>query len=76
MTIRPLIWNVFESKTTLDEVRESVPVLDAPSRWIWNEATDRFGVIAFGDELPEALGYVQDLIGDEPNVYEEFDSAN
>jgi hypothetical protein len=31
-------------------------------------------VLAFGDDLPEAVGYAQDLIGDDPDVYEEFDA--
>jgi hypothetical protein len=75
MLTRLLIWNVAESKTTLDELRESLPDLDIPSRWIWNDAAERFGVLAFGDELPEAVGWAQDLVGDEPDVYEEFDSA-
>jgi hypothetical protein len=74
VVVRLLIWNVFESKTTIDELRESLPQLVPPDRWIWNEASDRFGVIAHGEELPEALGYAQDLIGEEPDVYEEFDS--
>ena len=75
MLVRLLIWNVAESKTTIDELRESLPELDPPSRWIWNEAAERFGVLAFGDDLPEAIGWAQDLVGDEPDVYEEFDSA-
>jgi hypothetical protein len=40
--------------------------------WIANEALDRFGLISFGDSLPD-LGEVQELIGDEPAVAEEFD---
>jgi hypothetical protein len=71
--VRILIWNVFDSKTTLDELRDSVPELEPPSRWIWNEATERFGVIAFGEELPEALGWAQDLIGSDADVYEEYE---
>ncbi len=31
-------------------------------------------MIAFGEELPEGLGWAQDLIGDDPDVYEEFDT--
>ncbi|HEU5490705.1 MAG TPA: hypothetical protein VFU84_07910 [Gaiellaceae bacterium] len=75
MIVRLLIWNVFESKTSIDELRESLPELVEPSRWIWNDATDRFGILAFGEELPEAVGWAQDLVGEEPDVYEEFDSA-
>ncbi len=73
MILRILIWNVVDSQTTFDELRESLPELESPSEWVWNAATERFGVIAFGEELPEALGWAQDLIGDDPDVYEEFD---
>ena len=75
MIVRILIWDVFESKTTLDELRDSLPELEPPSRWIWNEATERFGIMSFGDALPEAVGWAQDLIGGEADVYEEFDSG-
>jgi len=74
MIMRLLIWNVAESKSTIDELRESLPEVDPPSRWIWNEASERFGVLAFGDDLPEAIGWAQDLVGAEPDVYEEFDA--
>jgi hypothetical protein len=40
--------------------------------WVASEAADRFGLISFGDELPD-LGGVRELIGDEPTVAEEFD---
>jgi hypothetical protein len=73
--VRLFIWNVAESQTTIDELRDSVPDLDPPSSWIWNEASERFGVIVYGDELPESIGWAQDLVGSEPDVYEEFDSA-
>jgi hypothetical protein len=31
-------------------------------------------VIVHGEELPEAIGWAQDLVGAEPDVYEEFDA--
>jgi hypothetical protein len=73
--VRLLIWNVSESKTSIDELRESLPEIAAPSSWIWNEATERFGAIVVGEDLPESIGWAQDLVGEEPDVYEEFDSA-
>ena len=76
MVVRILIWNVFESKTTLDELRDSLPELEPPSQWIWNEATERFGIVAVGEDLPEAVGWAQDLIGGKAVVYEEFDSGS
>ena len=75
MIVRIVLWSLFDSKTTIDELRESLPELVEPSRWIWNDASDRFGVLAFEEELPEAVGWAQDLVGEEPDVYEEFDTA-
>ncbi|HSG13863.1 MAG TPA: hypothetical protein VLA22_08350 [Gaiellaceae bacterium] len=75
MVIRLLIWDMTDSMTSLDELRERVPELELPSTWVWNDATERFGILSFGEDLPEAAGWAQDLIGDDPDVYEEFDSA-
>jgi hypothetical protein len=69
---RILIWNLFDSKTTLAELREHLPTLPEGDVWITNEAQDRFGLISYGEELPD-LGQVPELIGDEPAVAEEFD---
>ena len=66
MATRPL--------ATIDELRESLPDLEPPSTWIWSESSDRFGLLVFGDELPEAVGWARDLIGDDPDVYEDFDT--
>jgi hypothetical protein len=74
MLVRLLIWNVAESETTIDELRGSLPELVPPSAWLWNEATERFGVMVFGEDLPEAIGWAQDLVGAGPDVYEDFDS--
>jgi hypothetical protein len=69
---RILIWNLFDSKTTLEELREHLPTLPDGDVWITNEAQDRFGLISYGDRLPD-LGEVPELIGYEPAVAEEFD---
>jgi hypothetical protein len=73
--VRLLLWNTFESKTSIEELRESLPELSEPSTWIWNEATERFGAIVVGDDLPESIGWAQDLVGGEPDVYEEFEAG-
>jgi hypothetical protein len=69
---RLLIWNLFDSKTTLEELREHLPMLPDGDVWIANEAQDRFGLISFDEQLP-GLGDVPALIGHEPVVAEEFD---
>ena len=74
MILRLFIWNIAESRTTIDELRDSLPELESPSLWIWNEAAERFGVIVGGEDMPEAVGWAQDLVGAEPDVYEEFDT--
>jgi hypothetical protein len=74
MLTRLLLWNVVESKTSIDELRQSLPELEPPSQWLWNEVTERFGAIVVGEDLPETIGWAQDLLGSEPDVYEEFDS--
>ena len=72
MVARILIWNLFDSKTTLEELREHLPDLPDGDVWIANAAQDRFGLISFGDELPD-LGGIRELIGAEPAVADEFD---
>jgi hypothetical protein len=69
---RILIWNLFDSKTTLEELREQLPELAEANIWISNEAQERFGLISFSDPPPD-LGRIQELIGTEPQVAEEFD---
>ena len=73
MIARVLLWSLFDSKTTIDELRGRLPDVGPPSAWLWNEASERFGLLPFGEELPEDLDSVRDLIGHEPDVYEEFD---
>jgi hypothetical protein len=72
--VRILIWSLFESKTTIDELRDSLPELEEPSTWIWSEANERFGVVVFGEELPAAVAHARELVGSDPDVYEEFDA--
>jgi hypothetical protein len=69
---RVLIWNLFDSKTTLDELRDHLPELPEGAFWLSNDAADRFGVVSIGEEFPD-LGHVPELIGEEPTVAEEFD---
>ena len=73
MIVRVLIWSLFDSKTTIDELRDSLSELEPPSAWIWNEASERFGLVAFGEELPPGAAEARELVGREPDVYEEFD---
>jgi hypothetical protein len=72
MIARILIWDLAESKTTLDELRARLPALPAGDVWITNEAQERLGLISFADEPPD-VSLVVELVGDAPTVAEEFD---
>jgi hypothetical protein len=69
---RILIWSLYDSKASLDELRAQLPELPDGDRWISNDAQERLGLITFGDELPD-LGEIPRLIGKDPEVAEEFD---
>jgi hypothetical protein len=69
---RVLIWNLFESKTTLEELQEHLPLLPDDAYWISNPVSDRFGLVYIGEDPPD-LGVLPELIGTEPVVAEEFD---
>jgi len=69
---RIFVWNLADSKSSLDEVREQLPSAAGGSFWIANEAQERFGVISIGDTLPD-LEELRTLIGKDPEVAEEFD---
>jgi hypothetical protein len=84
---RFVLWNLADSKTTIDELRrdlrdESVDAFeDAPGlrfqAWISDDTTDRWGVISFWETRAAAEQAVPnralELIGKEPDVGEEFD---
>jgi hypothetical protein len=69
---RILIWSLADSKTTLPELREYLPLLDDGDHWIANDAQERFGLVSTSDELPD-VSAVRELIGKEPEVAEEYD---
>jgi hypothetical protein len=69
---RILIWNLYDSQTTLAELRDRLPLLPEGDYWLSNDAQDRLALVAFGDDLPH-LGHVPQLLGIEPVIAEEFD---
>jgi hypothetical protein len=71
--VRIFLWNLADSKTTLDELRQQLPELENGDAWISNEASERFGLITFSGEVPRGLSRVRELIGRDPDLGEEFD---
>ena len=73
MILRLLIWNLADSRTSLEELR---PRLEPSTNrtWISDETTDRFGVIeTWADEPGEFPAELVELIGKEPEIAEEFE---
>jgi hypothetical protein len=75
VTVRLLLWNLADSKTTLDELRAKLPELPEGDHWISDPAGERFGLIAFSGSVESAKA-AQELIGKEPQLGEEFDLEN
>jgi hypothetical protein len=85
--LRVVLWNLADSKTTIEELRrylrdESVEQFaEVPGlrfkAWISDEATERWGAVLLW-ESPEAAQQelpspARELIGKDPDVVEEFD---
>jgi hypothetical protein len=70
---RLLIWSLFDSKTTFEELRVHLPELEEPDVWLWNDAGERFGAVLHGPDLPDWFEAIRDLFGFDPVVAEEFD---
>ena len=87
MIVRFVLWNLADSKTTIEELRrylrdESVDTFaDVPGlrfkAWISNEATERWGAVYVFESVAAAgqdlPGRARALIGKDPDLAEEFD---
>jgi len=72
VTVRLLLWNLADSKTTLDELRAKLPDLPEGDHWISDPPTERFGLISFSGSVG-GLERIRDLIGKDPELGEEFE---
>jgi hypothetical protein len=85
--VRLVIWNLADSKTTIEELRrylrdESVEAFaDVPGlrfkAWFSDETTDRWGAVYLWESAEAAQqelpSRARELIGKEPDIGEEFD---
>ena len=87
MVVRPVLWSLADSKTTIAELRrylrddsvdqfEQVPGLRLKA-WISDEATDRWGAVYLWESAEEAEQELptraRELIGKDPDIAELFD---
>ncbi|HEV8603479.1 MAG TPA: YdhR family protein [Gaiellaceae bacterium] len=87
MLVRLVLWNLADSKTTIDELRrylrdESVEAFaEVPGlrfkAWISDEATERWGAFYLWESREaaeqELPSRARELIGKEPDIGEDFD---
>jgi hypothetical protein len=87
LLLRLVIWNLADSKTTIEELRrylrdESVDAFaDVPGlrfkAWFSDEATERWGAVYLWESREaadqELPSRARELIGKEPDIGEEFD---
>ena len=87
MIVRLVLWNLADSKTTIEELRrylrdesvdafEEVPGLRFKA-WISDESTERWGAVYLWESREAAAQVVpsraRELIGKDPDIGEEFD---
>jgi hypothetical protein len=70
--VRLLLWNLADSKTTLDELRANLPDIPDGDHWISDPASERFGLISFSGAM-RGVEAIRDLIGKDPEIGEEFE---
>jgi hypothetical protein len=75
VTVRLLLWNLADSKTTLAELRANLPDLPEGDVWISDPGSERFGLISFSGSLEE-VERIRNLIGKDPEIGEEFQLEN
>jgi hypothetical protein len=72
MPVRIMLWNLADSKTTLEELRAQLPDLPEGDAWVSHEPTERFGLISFSGSMG-SVQKVRELIGRDPEIGEEFE---
>ncbi len=87
MIVRLVLWNLADSKTTIEELRrylrdESVDAFEEVEglrfkAWISDEATERWGGVYLWESAEASRqslpSRARDLIGKDPDIVEEFD---
>ena len=82
MIVRIVLWRLSEDQARVDELRAVVGQLDPfeqPSTWLSNDASESFGAILHtnpdeDEGLPEQIATIRELIGRDPDLYEEYDT--
>jgi hypothetical protein len=78
--VRIVLWRLDERSLPLESLRDALDGLEplaAPSLLLVNEAAERIGAVVVSEHdepPPRQLDELRDLVGREPDLYEEFDA--
>jgi hypothetical protein len=78
--VRLALWRLDEATPPVEELRDRLDELEplaAPSAFLLNEAAEQIGVLVLAEEdeaPPPQVGALRDLVGREPDLYEEYEA--
>ncbi len=80
MIVRLALWRLDEATPPVEELRDRLDELEPlspPGAFLLNEAAEQIGVLVLTeeDEVPPAqVAALRDLVGREPDLYEEYET--
>ena len=82
MIVRLVLWRLDDRTPPVDELRgrlDELAPLPAPSSFLVNEGAEQIGVLVVADDddppLPQ-LQALRELVGREPDLYEEYEAVS
>lgn len=82
MIVRIVLWRLDERTPPVEELRDRLDELEPlaePSTFLVNEAAEQIGVLMVSDEdepPPTQVGALRDLVGRDPDLYEEYEALS
>ena len=81
MVVCIVLWRLDDRTPPVDELRtrlDELEPLSPPSAFLVNDAAEQIGMLVVADEdepPPAQLGALRDLVGREPDLYEEYEAV-
>ena len=80
MIVRLVLWRLDDRTPPVEELRDRIDELaplTAPSTFLVNEGAEQIGMLLAADDEdppPAQVGALRDLVGREPDLYEEYET--
>ena len=82
MIVRIVLWRLDERTPPVEELRDRIDELEplgAPSAFLVNEGAEQIGMLLVTEEddpSPPQVEALRDLVGREPDLYEEYEALS